>query len=186
MRKIIAISLLPALSYGSAFCQTATKDSSAEKTAMSIIRKNPLFILDSSIIVRDSLQNTDPEDIADITVLKEKSATALYGDKGKNGVVIIETKKFARAKYIKFLRAASTQYDSLYRQTGSDTAFQYILNGKVLTQNYEGSLAGLSSRKLPDVQILNKQQLKDSFDIDDKDYGVAIISEKKDVASDTH
>lgn len=186
MHKIIAISLLTALSYGSAFCQIATKDSSAEKTAMSIIRKNPLLILDSTIIVRDSLQNVSPEDIADITVLKEESATAAFGDKGKNGVIIIETKKFARAKYIKFLRAASPQYDSLYQKIGSDTAFQYILNGKVLTQNYEGSLAPLSLQKLTDVQILNKQQLKDSFDIDDKDYGVAIISEKKDVASDTH
>jgi TonB-dependent SusC/RagA subfamily outer membrane receptor len=35
----------------------------------------------------------NPKDIESISVLKDNSATALYGDKGKNGVVVITTKK---------------------------------------------------------------------------------------------
>ena len=186
MQKIIVTALLMALSCGSAFCQLTAKDSSAKETVSSIIRKDPLLIMDGATIIRDSLKNTNPEDIADITVLKEKTATVLYGDKGKNGAIIIETKKFARAKYIKFLRDSSAQYDSLYRQAGSDSSFQYVLNGKALKQNTEGSLAALSSQKLMDVKILNRQQLKDSLGIDDKQYGVVIISEEKNAAGEAH
>jgi TonB-linked SusC/RagA family outer membrane protein len=35
----------------------------------------------------------DPYDIADITILKDASATAIYGSRGANGVVVITTKK---------------------------------------------------------------------------------------------
>lgn len=157
-----------------------------EKAPASIIKDTPLLIIDSVIVSMDSIKNINPNDIADVTVLKEKTRLAVYGERGRKGVIIAETKPFARKKYIHFLRLSSKGYDSLYRQIGSDSSFQYILNGKVLTQNYEGSLASLSLQKLTDIQILNKQQLKDSFDIDDKDYGVAIISENKNAAKDAH
>ncbi len=35
----------------------------------------------------------NPADIEDITVLKDASATAIYGSRGANGVIIITTKK---------------------------------------------------------------------------------------------
>jgi len=34
-----------------------------------------------------------PEDIESISVLKDAHATAIYGEKGKNGVIIITMKK---------------------------------------------------------------------------------------------
>lgn len=37
-----------------------------------------------------------PEEIESIEVLKDESATAIYGEKGKNGVVIISTKEKAK------------------------------------------------------------------------------------------
>ena len=40
----------------------------------------------------------NPNDIESITVLKDKSATEVYGDKGKNGVIIITLKKGAKVK----------------------------------------------------------------------------------------
>ncbi len=40
----------------------------------------------------------NPDDIASIDVLKDASATALYGAKGANGVIVITTKKGQRAK----------------------------------------------------------------------------------------
>jgi TonB-dependent starch-binding outer membrane protein SusC len=39
----------------------------------------------------------NPSDIANITVLKDASATAIYGSRGANGVVLIETKRGAPA-----------------------------------------------------------------------------------------
>ena len=41
----------------------------------------------------DPLANINPEDIEDIKVLKDAGAVALYGARGANGVVLVETKK---------------------------------------------------------------------------------------------
>jgi len=56
--------------------------------------KKPLVIIDG-IINEDPLyeQKINDHDIESVTVLKDKSATTLYGDAGKNGVVVIVTKK---------------------------------------------------------------------------------------------
>ena len=51
----------------------------------------PLYILDGKEI--DSLENISPNDIESITVLKDHAAIAVYGEKGKNGVILITTKK---------------------------------------------------------------------------------------------
>lgn len=50
----------------------------------------PLILVDG---VERSFNNLDPEDIANFTILKDASATAVYGMRGANGVIIIETKK---------------------------------------------------------------------------------------------
>jgi len=39
------------------------------------------------------MQNIAPENIESITVLKDSSATAIYKNKGKNGVILIKMKK---------------------------------------------------------------------------------------------
>ncbi|MBL3656053.1 SusC/RagA family TonB-linked outer membrane protein [Fulvivirga sediminis] len=44
----------------------------------------------------------NPNDIESMTVLKDASATALYGSRGANGVIIITTKKGARGEKTKF------------------------------------------------------------------------------------
>ena len=44
------------------------------------------------------LLNVNPEDIESIAVLKDASATAIYGSKGANGVIEIKTKRGARGK----------------------------------------------------------------------------------------
>lgn len=49
----------------------------------------PLVLVDG---VERSFSNIDPEDIESFTVLKDASATAVYGVRGANGVIIIKTK----------------------------------------------------------------------------------------------
>ncbi len=53
---------------------------------------SPLYIIDG-IQVEDALSVLSPQDIASVDVLKDASATAIYGARGANGVVIITTKK---------------------------------------------------------------------------------------------
>lgn len=54
----------------------------------------PLVIVDGVILEeRGSLSKLDPENIESISVLKDHSATSVYGKKGENGVVLVTSKK---------------------------------------------------------------------------------------------
>jgi TonB-linked SusC/RagA family outer membrane protein len=49
-------------------------------------------------IMQDGVGNIMPEDIASITILKDAAASAIYGAKAANGVIVITTKKGFRSK----------------------------------------------------------------------------------------
>ena len=55
--------------------------------------KEPLYILDGKEITSKEMKDIDPKNIEKVEVLKDDAATKKYGDKGKNGVVMITTKK---------------------------------------------------------------------------------------------
>ncbi|HRN44117.1 MAG TPA: TonB-dependent receptor plug domain-containing protein, partial [Flavobacterium sp.] len=52
---------------------------------------SPLVMVDG--FLRDSFSEVNPDDIASIEVLKDASATAIYGARANNGVILITTKK---------------------------------------------------------------------------------------------
>jgi TonB-dependent SusC/RagA subfamily outer membrane receptor len=52
-----------------------------------------LFVVDGKVISEDEMKAISPDKIQSINVLKGPSAQAKYGDKGKNGVVEITSKK---------------------------------------------------------------------------------------------
>ena len=99
MKKLITV-LAMLISSGVCLAQQAEGTPKNESTtikiqhAPSVAPDNaPLYILDGVEISYEDLNKIKPEDIAVINVLKEKSATDLYGEKGKNGVIVIELKK---------------------------------------------------------------------------------------------
>lgn len=53
----------------------------------------PLFVLDGFETTLQKIVDLDPERVASITILKDASATAIYGSRAANGVVVFETKK---------------------------------------------------------------------------------------------
>jgi TonB-dependent SusC/RagA subfamily outer membrane receptor len=56
----------------------------------------PLYVVNGIETSTTTLNELSPDSIESISVLKDKSATILYGDKGKNGVVMITTKKYGQ------------------------------------------------------------------------------------------
>ncbi|MBK7938065.1 MAG: TonB-dependent receptor plug domain-containing protein, partial [Lewinellaceae bacterium] len=52
---------------------------------------NPLYVVDGMLL--DDASFVNPQDVASIEVLKDASATAIYGNRGANGVIIITTKR---------------------------------------------------------------------------------------------
>ena len=58
----------------------------------------PLIVVDGLIGV--DINSVNPNDIASLSVLKDASSTAVYGNQGANGVIIITTKKGAPGKAV--------------------------------------------------------------------------------------
>ena len=55
--------------------------------------KEPLYIVDGKEVTPSVMSALNPDKIERVTVLKDKSATELYGEKGKNGVLLITLKQ---------------------------------------------------------------------------------------------
>ncbi|MET0466630.1 MAG: TonB-dependent receptor [Chitinophagaceae bacterium] len=58
---------------------------------------NPLLVVDG-MVYGGSINDLDPESIANVDILKDASATAIYGSRGSNGVLIITTKRGSAGK----------------------------------------------------------------------------------------
>lgn len=76
--------------------------------------KQPLCIIDGEIATITTFTNLNPADIISMDVVKDAKATALYGIKAANGVIIITTKK-----------ALETLTQITARKNLSETAFFY-------------------------------------------------------------
>jgi TonB-linked SusC/RagA family outer membrane protein len=66
---------------------------------------NPLYVVDGLVV--GNINNINASDISSMEVLKDASATAIYGNRGANGVVLITTKSGKKGK-------AKIQVDSFF------------------------------------------------------------------------
>ena len=85
----------------------------------------PLFVVDGIVGVSNALYTIDPSDIESIDVLKDASATAIYGTRGANGVIIIKTKR-GQAGEIQVNYNGSVTYSTMFRHNYTITADQFM------------------------------------------------------------
>jgi TonB-linked SusC/RagA family outer membrane protein len=52
---------------------------------------SPLYVIDG--VPRDNMSDINPTDVASVQILKDAAATSIYGSRGANGVILIETKQ---------------------------------------------------------------------------------------------
>jgi len=57
---------------------------------------DPLYVVDGFPLMTGSISEINANDIASVEILKDASATAIYGSRGANGVIIITTKTGAK------------------------------------------------------------------------------------------
>lgn len=122
---------------------------------------------DATYLIGNSISGLSPQDIESITVLKDASATTIYGVKAANGVIVVTTKKGkdsspqitydanfnynTRPRYSQFDRMNSQQRVQLSKDI-YDARLEYP---RVPTQeSYEGALQ----------QLLNKSITQSEFD----------------------
>jgi len=54
--------------------------------------QNLLYVVDGDVVMEDNIRKIDQKDIETITILKDQQAKEKYGQKGKDGVIVITTK----------------------------------------------------------------------------------------------
>ncbi|MBC7689535.1 MAG: N-acetylmuramoyl-L-alanine amidase [Aquabacterium sp.] len=102
-----------------------------------------LIIVDGKPITNDALKKIKPDYIATVNVFKDEAAITAYGDKGKNGVIVVTTKKKANeanGKTVTIRNADSSFKDRQTNGRGGVTITTvgdsiakplYVINGKI-------------------------------------------------------
>ena len=63
-------------------------------------QNGPLIVVDGIALAGGSINDINPNDIATLDILKDASATAIYGSRGSGGVIIITTKRGRQGKAV--------------------------------------------------------------------------------------
>ncbi|MFL5745911.1 MAG: SusC/RagA family TonB-linked outer membrane protein [Niastella sp.] len=86
---------------------------------------SPLYVVDGIPLMTGGIEYINPTDIESIDVLKDASATAIYGSRGANGVVIVTTKQ-AKAGRTSLNLNLSTTAEKLIDREDMFNAADYI------------------------------------------------------------
>ncbi len=113
---------------------------------------SPLYVVDG-IPYDGALSSINPSDIESMTVLKDASAGALYGARGANGVVMIQTKKGKEGKANVTWRStfgwsnrAIKRYDNVDQRQYVQLVYEGLRNGYVYNEGYTWAKAEAAAR----------------------------------------
>lgn len=91
----------------------------------------PLYVIDNIICEERDFQNLNPEDIDQMSILKDASATAVYGARAANGIVMVTTKtgKTGKLNVDYSFNYTLSQPADLQDKVDSYTAAHYVNRG---------------------------------------------------------
>ncbi|MUP36661.1 SusC/RagA family TonB-linked outer membrane protein [Labilibaculum euxinus] len=87
--------------------------------------QSPLYVVDGMVVQSGGIDNINPNDIETIDILKDASATAVYGSRGANGVVLVTTKK-GKAGEVSFNYSGSVTIEKMYDVTEMMDAAEWL------------------------------------------------------------
>ena len=104
---------------------------------------NPLIVIDGVAMdqtgikgVSNPLALVNPQDIESFNVLKDASATAIYGSRGSNGVIIITTKKGRRGLQVSYNGSFTVSKNSKNLDVLSADEYRSLIGNKFGTDLY--------------------------------------------------
>ena len=104
---------------------------------------NPLIVIDGVAMdqtgikgVSNPLSLVNPQDIESFNVLKDASATAIYGSRGSNGVIIITTKKGRRGLQVSYNGSFTVSRNSKNLDVLSADEYRSLIGNKFGTDLY--------------------------------------------------
>lgn len=87
--------------------------------------QDPLYVVDGMVLQAGGIENINPSDIETIDVLKDASATAVYGSRGANGVVLVTTKQGKKGR-LQLNYAGTATFEKMYDVTEYMDAAQWL------------------------------------------------------------
>jgi TonB-linked SusC/RagA family outer membrane protein len=164
----------------------STQQSFIRGKSTALLQTDPIYVVNGVQVENLSMVNTD--DIADISVLKDASAAAIWGARAANGVIVITTKSGRAGKKVKFNYAGfitsqgkpdfgyarymnSSQYIQAARETFDPAAYMWSSLSNAIIAPHEQILYNQSRGLITTAQannsldslagIDNRQQIKD-------------------------
>lgn len=99
-------------------------------------KADPLILIDNIELSSTDLARLSPDDIASFSVLKDATATALYGARGANGVILVTTKEGTEGKVkVNFRYETSLSQSTRNIETADPLSFMQLQNEAVRTRN---------------------------------------------------
>jgi TonB-linked SusC/RagA family outer membrane protein len=164
----------------------ATQKATIRGESSVILSTDPLYVVDGVPIT--GINQFNPDDIEDITVLKDAAAAAIWGARASNGVIVITTKKALKGgrlnisysgflnfegkpdfKYLKMMNSA--QYIQTAKELFNPVQFPYqslaygviAPHEQILYDKYSGKITAAQADKSLDslASISNIGQIKD-------------------------
>ena len=121
----------------------------------------PLYVIDG--VIGAPIENIAPEDILSMDVLRDASSAAIYGSRGANGVILINTKRgksgTPSVDYSAYVgsesisqrpqllngaefRAAAAKYGQKFDDLGANTDWLGVITQTAMTQNHNVGVSG--------------------------------------------
>ncbi|HBX21174.1 MAG TPA: SusC/RagA family TonB-linked outer membrane protein [Porphyromonadaceae bacterium] len=102
---------------------------------------NPLILIDNIELTATDLARLQPDDIASFSIMKDATATALYGARGANGVILVTTKRGVEGPAkISFRLENSLSTPTSNIELADPVTYMKLHNEAVLTRNPIGDL----------------------------------------------
>ncbi len=116
---------------------------------------SPLYVVDG-IILMGSINDINPSDINSMEILKDASATAIYGARGANGVVLITTKQGKKGR-LAVNYEFSSSFDNIHSTTDWATSGEAMDRMRLAEINGSTYKLGTTALNYPDPQAdINK------------------------------
>lgn len=87
--------------------------------------QGPLYVVDGMVLQAGGIDNINPSDIETIDVLKDASATAVYGSRGANGVILVTTKQGKKGRLL-LNYAGTATFEKMYDVTKYMDAAEWL------------------------------------------------------------
>ena len=102
-------------------------------------KKDPLILIDGVELTTDDLARLNTDDIASFSIMKDATATALYGARGANGVILVTTKEGREGKVQVNARVENSfSTPTQMVQLANPITYMNMHNEAVLTRNPNG------------------------------------------------